>query len=41
MNLKELLNFGKEELNNNCEDTLIILKILVEDIFKIKNKQNW
>lgn len=39
MNLKELLNFGKEELNNNCEDTLIILKILVEDIFKIKKEQ--
>lgn len=39
MNLKELLNLGKVELNNNCEDTTIILRILVEAIFKIKKEQ--
>lgn len=39
MNLKELLNEGKKQLNNEIEDSNIILKILVERVFKIKKEQ--
>ena len=39
MNLRELLNEGKKQLNSEIEDSAIILKILVEYIFKIKKEQ--
>lgn len=39
MNLRELLNEGKKQLNSEIEDNAIILKILVEYIFKIKKEQ--
>lgn len=39
MNLKELLDIGKNELNSEYTDSTIILKILVEYFFNIKKEQ--
>ena len=39
MNLKELLTEGKKKINNENEDSVIILKILIEHVFKIKKEQ--
>lgn len=39
MNLRNALDYGKNELNNCNDESLIILKILVEHIFNIKKEQ--
>ena len=39
MNLKEIMDYGKKELDGRTEDAYIVIKILIEYVLKIKKEQ--
>ena len=39
MKLKELIEYGKRELENDFEDSSIIIKLLIESIINVKKEQ--